>query len=120
MARLKIAVKFFVAVSSIVGLVAAGLLFLQDSTFKVRNIEVALDEEASHVFLFPKIKEGLEEKLQTLYGQYIWKVDLEKVLATVEKDLRIKDAKIARVLPNTLQVQISPYTPVANVTTHKA
>jgi cell division septal protein FtsQ len=78
-------------------------------------VDVALEQNAAHVYLFPKIKEALDQKLKPLYGQHILKIDLEKVLSAVEKDLRIKDATIARVLPNTIQVKISPYTPIANI-----
>ncbi|MCB0350336.1 MAG: FtsQ-type POTRA domain-containing protein [Bdellovibrionales bacterium] len=115
MSSLKIILKITIAFCTVVGILFGAYRFLTGNIFRIQDIEVELDNKASYNYIFPKIKETLDMRMMTLFGQYVWRVDLEKILKTVESDLRIKDAKITRVLPNTIHISVSPYTPIANI-----
>jgi len=115
--QIVILLKVFIATVSTVGLIVGTFFFLKNSIFQIRQIEIELEQNAAHPYLFPKIQKSLEKNLAGLHGEYIWKVNLEKVLDKVSADLRVKDAKITRVLPQTIRVVVSPYTPIANVMT---
>lgn len=113
--KIKIAGKVLISVG-IVTAVAFGLYsFLLDKRFRVSDIEVQLQENASSGVLFDKIKISLDERLGEYLGRYIWRVDLEKVLNMVERDLRVKEAKVSRILPDKIRVTVAPYTPVLNI-----
>lgn len=100
---------------AIVGLLFAVYAFLTDRMFRIREVDIQLKDEASYSIIFPKIKQNLDFRLMNLFGDYVWRVDLEKILDVVEKDHRIKEAKVTRRLPDTIQVQIIPHTPVAHI-----
>ncbi len=85
------------------------------SFFRVKSIDITLGEYNDPSYLFEKTKAQLELKLKPFYGQYVWSVDIERVLALVENDRRVKDVFVTRVLPNGLKVIIEPHSAYANI-----
>jgi cell division septal protein FtsQ len=110
-----VVIKILISLIVIVSIPALLYIFLTGPTFRVHNVDVALENEASYGLTFPSIKENLNQKLKPFLGKFVWGIDLERVMKVVESDLRIKDAKVSRVLPNTLQISVSPYTPILNI-----
>src|SRR5690606_7477459 len=84
------------------------------SVFRIRHIEVVLDKEDPS-FIFPAIREALDKRLRLLAGQFVWQVDIGGILREVEKDRRIKEAKITRNLPNAIRITVTPHKAVANI-----
>lgn len=115
MKALKVGLKALVFVVVMLAVVYGSYSFMTGSRFRVHNINIEMERGASSPFLFSKIKESLDSRLFSLLGQYVWQVDLEGVLKLVESDMRVKEAKVARLLPGTIRVLISPHTPVANI-----
>ena len=115
MKSLKLIGKFLLAAFTLTSLLYATFAFLTSSLFRINKIDINLVDEASHYAIFPQIKESLDLRLMNLFGDYIWRVDLEKILELVERDARIKEVKVSRILPNSLLVNVVPHTPMANV-----
>ncbi len=115
MKTFKIISKLMVAAITIGGIIVGGYYFLHSSLFRIYNIDIQVEKNIAGYIPFDKLKESGEQKFKTLYGQYVWNVDLEKVLSVIEKDLRVKEAKVTRVLPNTIAIHIQPHMPVANI-----
>ncbi len=113
--RVPVLLKVFISTLVISGTVYGLYHFLTGKTFRVHNVEVSLDNNADSGFLFPIIKDDIEAKLMQLFGKHVWDVDLDRVIKTVEKDLRVKDAKVTRKLPDTIRITILPYTPIAHI-----
>jgi cell division septal protein FtsQ len=83
--------------------------------FRVSGLDIQLSEESSQGILFNKIKDTLDARFKNLRGEYVWKVDIEDVLRKVQGDLRVKEAKVTRLLPNRVLVSVTPYTPIASI-----
>lgn len=92
-----------------------GYKSLKSEQFKVHDISFKLMDGHDPSSLFPKIEADLKPKLATLFGQYIWKLDLENLLTSIEKDRRLKDLNIVRRWPDKLQVEIRPHQAIANI-----
>jgi cell division septal protein FtsQ len=99
----------------VMGVTAGAYYFLTRSFFRIHEVSVSLDESAESSAIFPGIKESLDTRLRSFHGQYIWRVDLERILQAVESDLRVKDAKVTRLYPDQIQISVLPYTPVVNI-----
>lgn len=95
----------------------AGFTAITSPFFQVSDLTIELADEASQGMLFNKIKDTLDTRLRYLRGRYVWQVDIEEVLNKVQKDLRVKDAKVTRVLPNRILVSVTPFTPIASILT---
>lgn len=115
MSGLKLALKIFTAVTGSVVLVLSVYLFFAHNIFRIRDIDIQLADRAAASFIYPKIKEGLDLRFRNLFGQSIWRADLKKILRTVENDPRVKEVKVQRVLPSTIRIIVSPYTPILNI-----
>ena len=81
--------------------------FLEEDYFKIKNIEVngglvLLDKE-------------IQDNLITLKGKNIWNIDTKKIKAELEKDVRIKEIKVERVLPSKLKITIEEEKPFVKV-----
>lgn len=89
--------------------------YLDKKDFMINDLHVELMSDKDPSALFPEIKSDVLPKLAAFVGQSIWSVDLEEVLAVVEKDRRIKDIRVSRRLPNKLKVTIQPHQALANI-----
>nr|AIA13586.1 POTRA domain, FtsQ-type [uncultured bacterium] len=113
--RLKAWGKVAVAVFAVGAIAASSYEFLNRSFFRVYEIDVQLEDGAEFSTIFPSIKESLDIRMRPFHGQFIWSVDLENILALVESDQRVKDAKVTRIYPDKIQIRLQPYTPVVNI-----
>lgn len=107
--------KFIVATGLFVGICSGFYFSITRSVFRIHNIEITLDENKDPSFMFKDVKQSLDKKLQRLLGQYVWSVDLENILNFIETDRRVKDAKVTRILPNTIRVIIEPRSAIATI-----
>jgi len=89
-------------------------------TFRIHALDIQLSQEASQGFNFEKIRDSLNLRLKPIIGQYTWNIDIQDVLTKIEKDLRIKDAKVRRVLPDQIEVTVTPFTPIANIVANRS
>ncbi|MEQ1664754.1 MAG: FtsQ-type POTRA domain-containing protein [Bdellovibrionales bacterium] len=123
MIKFKSALKFFIIGFSIVALIIGGYSFLSSRQFRVREVEIQLENmgenNAGYTFTFPKIKEELDLRLRSIMGINIWRVDLKKLLNLIESDSRVSSAKISRVFPDKISISILPHTPLANIMLHE-
>jgi cell division protein FtsQ len=83
--------------------------------FKITDLDIQLADDATQGILFTKIKDSLDTRFRNLRGQYVWQIDIADVLSKVEKDLRVKEAKVTRVLPNKILIAVTPFTPVGSI-----
>ena len=81
--------------------------FLEEDYFKIKNIEV----NGGLVLLDGEI----HDTLITLKGKNIWNIDTKKIKAELEKDVRIKEIKVERVLPSKLKITIEEEKPFVKV-----
>lgn len=95
-------------------LCAGGYLAATNDAFRIRHVDVVLDRDDPS-FIFPAVKQSLDKRLATLHGQFVWQVDIERLLGIAEKDRRIKDVKVTRILPNTIRVTVTPHSAIANI-----
>lgn len=119
MKRLKVFFKILISSVTVLGLIAVIYIFLTSPTFRIQPIEVKMVDEASYSQVFSKIKKPLDNLLSQFTGQFVWDLDLEKVMRVALSDLRIKDVKVSRTLPNRIQVLITPHMPILNVLGNK-
>jgi len=97
-------------------IVAYGLfLGLDAEDFRVSGVSFELMEDRDPSYLFPKIKADLEPRVAGLVGRFIWDIDLESLVESLEKDRRLKDLKVVRRWPNEIKVELRPQTAVANI-----
>lgn len=115
MKSLKILAKIIIASAVVFGCTFGMYSFLTSQIFRIETIEVSMASEASNAYVFSKIKKSLDGLLSPFTGQFVWNMDLEKVMRIVESDLRIKDVKVSRTLPNHVQISITPYTSILNI-----
>ena len=105
----KTLVNYAAPVIAIIILISAGYLFLKNSGyFKIEDIEVRDTQNAA----------GLAERdLLNLYkGRNIFGVDIAALSSRIKSDYpAIKDAVVKRILPNRLEIDITPRIPVAKV-----
>lgn len=107
--------RFFITVFFFAGLVGGSGYFMTRSFFRVKTIDITLSDYKDPSDLFEKTRSQLESKLKSIYGQYVWNVDIEKVLSVAENDRRVKDVFVTRVLPNKIKIIIEPHTSFANI-----
>ena len=81
--------------------------FLEEDYFKIKNIEV----NGGLVLL----DGAIHDTLITLKGKNIWNIDTKKIKAELEKDVRIKEIKVERVLPSKLKITIEEEKPFVKV-----
>lgn len=112
---MRIGFRLVVGLTILLMLSAGLVIFISSPMFTIQSFEIELEKNAANPYIFPKIRDALNVKIKNIKGQSIWAVDLDRLLAQVEGDQRIKEARVQRVLPNRILVQISPYTAVANV-----
>lgn len=110
-AWLKVTISALVITSFVGGIT----YFMTRNFFRVKRIEITLAENNDPSFLFPKVQASLEQKLHNVYGQFVWQVDIQRILALIEQDRRIRDVFVTRVLPNTIRVVIEPQVAFANI-----
>jgi cell division protein FtsQ len=110
----KTVLRLFIAGAIFTGMCAAVYLGATNSAFRVNDIEIVL-EDGDPSFIFPAIKATLDKRLSYERGQFIWQVDIERVLGLVEQDRRVKDVKVARILPNSIRVRVVPHIAIANI-----
>jgi cell division septal protein FtsQ len=112
---LVVTVKITAALAVTSAIIYVAYMTLTNPFFKVSDLDIQLASEASQNILFAKIKDSLDTRLKSVKGQYVWQVDISDILGKVEKDLRVKDAKVTRVLPNKILISIIPHTAVGSV-----
>ena len=113
--KLKIVGKTIIAVTAM-AIIGYGIYVLVFSaTFRIRSIDIVPSQDASLAVHFQPIRDALNVRLRSFLGQYTWDVDIENILAQIEKDRRVKDVKIRRILPDRLRVVVTPHTPIANI-----
>ncbi len=103
---------------TVVALAAVGygiFSLLSSPTFRIHKIEIVPSQDASLAVNFQPIRNELNARLSSVLGRYTWNVDIEDALARIEKDRRIKDARIRRILPDRLRIVVTPHVPIANV-----
>lgn len=111
----KTLLRMFAAAVIFTGLCSGVYWGATNSAFLVGNVDIVLENEDPS-FIFPTIKTTLERRLVALTrDQYIWQVDIEHLLTLIEQDRRVKDVKVARVLPNSIRVSITPHVAIANI-----
>lgn len=108
-------VKVFFAVGLIIALFAGGLIYFDSDILKITEVTVRQSEGIGSGYLFSRIKEDIAPKLASLYGKSILDVPLDQVYAILEKDRRVRDARILRKFPSELYIEIEPHVPIANV-----
>jgi cell division protein FtsQ len=107
--------RVILAATVSVGAIFAVFNYLDKEDFIIQDLQVELMSDRDPSSLFPEIKSDVLPKLVSFVGESIWSVDLEQVLAVVEKDRRIKDVRVSRRLPNKLKVYIEPHQALANI-----
>ncbi len=112
--KFSVAVKVVVSLLAVSSIVYAIFALITSSVFRIQSLDI-LPVREPNVTSFDKVKEALRVRLHPLLGQYIWHVDLESVLTEVEKNQLVKSAKIRRVLPNHLQIDVTLHVPIASV-----
>ena len=112
---MKVWLKFVVSLVLISALLGGGAYFFTRSFFRVKSIDVTLGSHQDPSDLFEKTKAQLDKKLKNIYGQYVWSVDIERILSIAEADRRVKDVFVTRVLPNGIRIVIEPQTAIANI-----
>lgn len=90
----------------------AGWFFLIGKNMKIQSIEVVLDPQAKHEWLFDDIKRDLEPKLQTFKGESLFRFSFEDLSEKVMADPRVKEVYLRREFPSKLSVKILPHEPV--------
>lgn len=115
MSRWRLGFKILTA-SIVIGLLVSGVyIFLNGPVFRVHDVVISLDDKATHNLIFTKIEDSLDVRLKNLNGRSVWRVDLEEVLKKVEADLRVKSAKVSRILPDKIKITVTPHTPIASI-----
>jgi cell division septal protein FtsQ len=79
---------------------------------RLNTVEVVLDPESHESFMFEKIQSGLQASLTPFTGLPFWKISLEKVMAEVKKDHRVRLARVQREFPHILRVIVVPQEPM--------
>lgn len=110
-AWLKITIASLIVTGSVGGIT----YFMTRNFFRVKRVEITLADNNDPSYLFPKVQAALEEKLHNIYGQFVWQVDIQKVLAVIEQDRRVRDVFVTRVLPNTIRIVVEPQVAFANI-----
>ncbi|MEK6556628.1 MAG: cell division protein FtsQ/DivIB [Bdellovibrionota bacterium] len=112
---MKVWFKYLFALAFIGSLIGGGSYFMTRSFFRVKSVDITLGEHKDPSYLFEKTKSQLEMKLKPFLGQYVWSVDIERVLQIAESDRRVKDVFVTRVLPNGIKIIIEPHSAYANI-----
>ncbi len=109
--------KIAVATGFISALVYLVFSAVTSPFFRVSDLDVQLSEDASQGVIFNKIKDTFETRFKYLRGRYVWQLDIADLLTKVQNDLRVKEAKVTRILPNKVLISVTPYTPIASIMT---
>lgn len=80
---------------------------------RLQKITVNLAPGNEQKILYSKIEEALQSGLADIQGRRVWSVSLKELMGRVEKDRRVKSARISRRLPNEIVVEVVPHHPVA-------
>lgn len=74
--------------------------------FHVNQIDVdQLDSDSSEV-IFKEIQPRIEKSLALFKGKNIWAADVIKVAEIVRENRAVKDVRVSRILPGTIQVRL--------------
>lgn len=90
----------------------AGYFVLQQSWFKVNRVDLQLAEDSPSEFLFEKTRADLQKKLLSWQGQWLWKVNLKDMHASILEDSRVKAARVDRLLPQGIRITLQLQEPV--------
>ena len=79
---------------------------------KIGTVHLELASGSDEQTLFQRIRADLLPRLESLEGQYFWRVPLGRVSETAVGDKRVKAVSVYREFPSILRVVIEPYTPI--------
>src|SRR4051812_46508123 len=99
--------RFLLIVSLTIGIVGCAFyVSFVSGFFHVSQINLTqLDPNASEV-IFKEIEPKIEKALLQFKGKNIWEADVEKIAELIKLNLAVKEVRVWRVFPGTLQVQI--------------
>ncbi len=80
---------------------------------RLKPVDVVISPGSDQPQLFARIESSLKEELKAYHGKWLWQVPLPSILESVQKDRRVRSARIDRFFPNRLQIEIEPQQPVA-------
>ena len=88
-------------------------LAIRNQTERSQYREHSTPIYATSSFVFDDVKKNLKEKTKAQVGKYIWEINLNEILSSVEKDKRIQKMQIKRSFPNKIDIQLLPHEPIA-------
>jgi len=109
---MKVLGKFLFIITLVVSL---GYLIYEKAPALLKLDEVSIIEwqKGQRDWLFDDIKKSLTKQTKAMHGKYVWEVDLNQILSSIEKDKRVEKVQIQRKLPNKIEVKLLPHEPFA-------
>lgn len=83
------------------------------SLLKLEDVSIVEWQKGTRDWIFEDIKKSLTKQTQAIRGKYVWEVDLNQLLVSIEKDKRVEKVQIQRKLPNKIEVKLLPHEPYA-------
>ena len=100
-------------VLSVILLFAGGVYLGAEAGWgRLQPVEVVMEPNSDQPQLFNRIQSSLEEEFKSYQGRWLWQASLPQVLKQVQSDRRVRSARINRVFPNRLKIEIEPQQPV--------
>lgn len=104
--------RLVILLSVTLGLAGAVYLGAESGWGRLRPVEVVMEPHSDQPQLFARIQTSLQEEFKSYQGKWLWKASLPEVLKQVESDRRVRSARVSRVFPNRLKIEVEPQQPV--------